>query len=154
MGSERRYQEEYDRLILEFYDILDCGEEFPPREPNWGRAWQILQRLYGLVRRMARSKDERKRLNNEVDGLNGNFARAVDRAVEEYPIKMESLLERLRSIIDRVKNKERHARDAWSVMSEVNSFFQNNRIRSATRDQGILRFKAMAQELKKFQREG
>src|SRR6267154_5507837 len=130
MGSERRYQEEYDRLIREFYDILDCGEEFPPREPNWGRAWQILQQLDGIVRRMRITKAERKRLHQQIEHLNGNLGRATDIAVAEYPIQMESLLERLRSIIDRVKKKELHVSHAWSVVSEVNSFFQNNTIRS------------------------
>jgi hypothetical protein len=154
MPRQSRDKEEYDRLIREFDGIVNCGKEFPPREPNWGRAWQILQKLDGIVRRMELTKPERQRLNNELEDLNGTFARAVEIAVEEYPILMEGLLEKLQSTIDGVKNKELPARDAWSAIRETNSFFQKKRIRSAIRDQGILRFKAMVQELKKFQREG
>jgi hypothetical protein len=100
---------------------------------------------------MVITKAERKRLHDEIDKLNGYFARAIERAVEEYPLQMESLLEQLRVTIDRVKNRELPAKDAWSAIRETNAFFQKKRIRSAIRDRGILRFKAMVQELKKFQ---
>lgn len=153
MPSQRRGKEEYDKLVREFYEIVDCDKQFPPREPNWGRAWHIWQELDGIVRRMVITKAERKRLHDEIDQLNGYFARAIERAIEEYPLQMESLLEQLRVTIDRVKNRELPAKDAWSAIGETGAFFQKKRIRSAIRDQGILRFKAMVQELKKFQRE-
>jgi len=150
--SRRRDKEEYDKLVREFYEIVDCDKQSPPREPNWGRAWHIWQELDGIVRRMELTKDERKRLRDEIDQLNGYFARAVEVAVEEYPLQMESLLEQLRVTIDRVKNRALPAKDAWSAIRDTNAFFQKKRIRSAIRDQGIIRFKAMVRELKALQR--
>jgi hypothetical protein len=152
MPREPPDKEEYDRLIRQFDGILSRDEEFPPREINWGLAWITLKTLRGLVRRMSLTRAERKRLNSNLDGWEGSFSRQSDKAIEDYPIKMESLLERLRSILERVKTKELPARDAWSVVTEVNSFFQNNRIRCPARDRGILRLKIMVRELKAFQR--
>lgn len=152
MPREPPDKEEYDRLLRKFDEILSRDEDFPPREINWGLAWMTLQKLRGLVRRMSLTRAERKRLNRNLAEWEGIFRRQSEKAIEDYPIKMESLLERLGSILERVKTKELPARHAWSVVREVNSFFQNNRIRCTARDQGILRFKIMVQELKAFQR--
>src|SRR5204862_5259063 len=86
-------KEEYDKLVREFYENVDCNKQHPPREPNWGRAWLIWQSLDGMVRRMELMKAERKRLHDEIDYLNSYLARAVELAVEQHPLQMESLLE-------------------------------------------------------------
>ncbi len=139
--------------MVQFDIMISIDESYSPREINWAWGWKTLCQLRGIVRRMPLTKADRKRLNAELDLLEDGFGRLLERAIEEYPIKMESLLERLGSVIERVKTEEVPARYAWLVVREVNWFFQNNQISCPARDEGILRLKAMVQELKVFQHE-
>jgi hypothetical protein len=151
MPRERRNKEEYFILMNQFIDITHSPDKDPPREINWDRARKTLRKLRGVIRRMRLTKAERKSWNKTLKVFENSLVSDYDEAVEEYPIKMEQLLEGLKLAIEKVGTKEIPVREAWAAVTEVNSFFQRTLVKSVERDDGIRRFNAMVQNLKVVQ---
>ena len=135
----------------EFIDITHSPYKDPPHEINWDRAWKTLRKLRGVIRRMQLTKAERKSWSKTLKVFENSLVSDYDEAVEEYPIKMEQLLEKLKLTIENVGTKKLPVREAWAEVSEVNSFFQRTLVKSPVREDGISRFNSMVQELKAVQ---